>query len=75
MELNVKEQTEKLQAELAQATRQLQQVDNQMAQLQQARNIQVNTILKKQGALELLQSLNTNKEAEDGKQDETPTED
>ncbi len=57
MELNVKEQTEKLQGELAQMTRQLQQVDNQMAQLQQARNIQVNTILKKQGALELLQSL------------------
>ena len=57
MELNVKEQTEKLQAELAQASRQLQQVDNQMAQLQQARNIQVNTILKKQGALELLQGL------------------
>ena len=75
MELNVKEQTEKLQAELAQMTRQLQQVDNQMAQLQQARNIQVNTILKKQGALEFLQSQNTNKEGKDGKQDETPTKD
>ena len=75
MELNVKEQIEKLQGELAQMTRQLQQVDNQMAQLQQARNIQVNTILKKQGAMELLQSLNTNKEVKDGKQDETPTKD
>ncbi len=64
MELNVKEQTEKLQAELAQMTRQLQQVDNQMAQLQQARNIQVNTILKKQGALELLQSLSVEKPKE-----------
>ncbi len=65
MELNVKEQTEKLQAELAQATRQLQQVDNQMAQLQQARNIQVNTILKKQGGLELLQSLDGDKPKEE----------
>ena len=36
MELNIKEQTEKLQAEIAQATRQLQQVENQIAQLQQA---------------------------------------
>ena len=61
MELDVKEQTEKLQGELAQMTRQLQQVDSQMAQLQQARNIQVNTILKKQGALELLQSLSVEK--------------
>ncbi|KKL25310.1 hypothetical protein LCGC14_2406580 [marine sediment metagenome] len=61
MELNVKEQTEKLQGELAQATRQLQQVDNQMAQLQQAKNNQVAVILKKQGALELLQSLSAEK--------------
>ncbi len=57
MELNVKEQTEKLQAELAQETGKLQQIDNQIAQLQQAKNIQVAAILKKQGALELLQSL------------------
>ncbi len=64
MELNVKEQTEKLQAELRQMTGQLQQVDNQMAQLQQARNIQVNTSLKKQGALELLQSLSVEKPKE-----------
>ena len=61
MELNVKEQTEKLQGELAQATRQLQQVDNQMAQLQQAKNNQVAVILKKQGALELLNSLDGEK--------------
>ena len=64
MELNVKEQTEKLQAELAQATGQLQQVDNRMAQLQQAKNIQVTAILKKQGALELLQSLSADKPEE-----------
>ncbi len=61
MELNVKEQTEKLQGEIAQATRQLQQVENQIAQLQQAKNIQVTAILKKQGALELLQSLDGDK--------------
>lgn len=69
MELNVKEQTEKLQGELAQATGQLQQVDNQLAQLQQARNIQVAVILKKQGALELLQGLGAEepKEVRDGK--------
>ena len=57
MELNIKEQTEKLQAEITQLTGQLQQIDSQMAQLQQAKNNQVAVILKKQGALELLQSL------------------
>ena len=43
MELNVKEQTEKLQAEIA--------------QLEQVKNNVVVAILKKAGALELLQSL------------------
>ena len=62
LEVNVKEQTEKLQGEIAQATRQLQQVDNQIAQLQQAKNVQVTAILKKQGALELLQSLDGDSE-------------
>ena len=57
MELNIKEQTEKLQAEITQLTGQLQQIDSQMAQLQQAKNNQVAVILKKQGALELLQGL------------------
>ena len=61
MELNVKEQTEKLQEEIAQLTGQLQQLDGQIAQFQQARNNQVTVILKKQGALELLQNLNGDK--------------
>ena len=61
MELNVKEQTEKLQAEIAQLTGQLQQLDNQLAQLQQAKNNQIAEILKKQGALELLQRLGNEK--------------
>ncbi len=63
MELDVKEQTEKLQAEVAQLTGQLQQIDNQIAQLQQAKNNQIAAILKKQGALELLNNLK-------GKEDE-----
>ena len=61
MELNVKEQTEKLQAEITQLTGQLQQLDNQIAQFNQARNNQVAQILKKQGALELLQNLDGDK--------------
>ena len=61
MEVNIEEQTEKLQAEVAQLTGQLQQLDNQIAQLNQARNNQVALILKKQGALELLQNLDGDK--------------
>ena len=64
MELNVKEQTEKLQAEITQLTGQLQQLDNQIAQAQQVRNNQVAVILKKQGALELLQNLDGDKPLE-----------
>ena len=62
MEIDIKEQTEKLQSEIAQLTGQLQQLDNQIAQFQQARNNQVAIILRKQGALELLQSLDSKKE-------------
>ena len=58
MELNVKEQTDKLQAELIQLTAQLQQVE-------QAKNNVVAAVLKKQGALELLQSLNGDKPKEE----------
>ena len=61
MELNVKEQTEKLQAEITRLTGELQQLESQVAQLQQARNNQVALILKKQGALELLQNLDGGK--------------
>ena len=57
MELNVKEQTEKLNAELAQLQQQLQQVE-------QARNNLTAAILKKAGALELLQSLDGEKPTE-----------
>ncbi len=61
MELNVKEQTEKLQTEIARLTGELQQLESQATQLQQARNNQVALILKKQGALELLQNLDGGK--------------
>lgn len=58
MEIDIKEQQDKLRGEVAELTGQLQQIDSQIAQLNQARNEQVALILKKQGALELLQSLN-----------------
>ena len=58
MEIDIKEQQDKLRAEVAELTGQLQQLDNQIAQLNQAKNNQVALILKKQGALELLESLN-----------------
>lgn len=64
MEIDIKEQQGKLQAEIAQLTGQLQQLDNQIAQFQQARNNQVAAILKKQGALELLQNLDDKKPEE-----------
>ncbi len=58
MELNVKEQTEKLQAEQAQLNQQLQQIE-------QAKNNAVAAILKNAGKLELLQSLNGDKPKEE----------
>lgn len=64
MELDTKKETEKLQTEIAQLTGQLQQLENQIAQLQQAKNNQVALILKKSGALELLQSLDGEKPKE-----------
>lgn len=54
MELNVKEQTEKLQAEMTQLQTQLQQIE-------QARNNVIIAIAKKQGFLEGLQGLNGDK--------------
>ena len=54
LEVNVKEQTEKLQAELAQLQAQLQQVE-------QAKNNVVAAILKNAGKLEFLNSLNGDK--------------
>lgn len=61
MEIDIKEQQDKLRAEVAELTGQLQQLDNQIAQLNQAKNNQVAVILKKQGALELLESLDGDK--------------
>ncbi len=58
MELNVKEQTEKLQAEQAKLQQQLQQ-------LEQARNNVVIALAKNAGKLELLQSLNGDKPKEE----------
>ena len=65
MEIDIKEQQDKLRAEVAELTGQLQQIDNQIAKLNQAKNNQVALILKKQGALELLQSLNGDKPKDD----------
>ena len=65
MEVDIKEQQDKLRGEIAELTGQLQQLDNQIAQFQQAKNNQVALILKKQGALELLQSLDGEKPKEE----------
>lgn len=63
MEIDVKEQTTKLQMEIAELTGELQQINSQLDQLNQAKNNQIALILKKQGALEMLNNL-------DGKNDE-----
>ncbi len=55
MELNIVEQTEKLQAELANLQAQLQQIE-------QAKNNVVAAILKNAGKLELIQSLTPEEE-------------
>jgi peptidoglycan hydrolase CwlO-like protein len=57
MEIDIEKQKGGLEKEISTLTGQLQQIDNQIAQLNQDRNNQVALILKKQGALELLQSL------------------
>ena len=64
MELNVKEQTEKLQTELDALGNQATQIDKQIVLLQQARQNVVNQVFKKTGALELLQSLDGKKPEE-----------
>ena len=61
MEIDIKEQQDKLRAEVAELTGQLQQLDNQVIQLQQAISNLMVAKFKKQGALELLQSLNGDK--------------
>lgn len=62
MELNVKEQIEKLQAEIAQLAGQARNINDQVVLLQNQGQQLVNALLKKQGALELLQALNGSKE-------------
>ncbi len=57
MDIDIRKEKDKIKAELTQLNAQLQQLDIAIANSQQARNNQVTLILKKQGALELLQSL------------------
>lgn len=62
MEVDIKEQDAKLKAELAQLQGQLNQVNQQIIQFQQQANNLTALVLKKMGALELLQSLDDKKE-------------
>ena len=57
MEIDLEQKKQDLEKEIATLTGQLQQIDNEIAKFTQARNNQVALILKKQGALELLQEL------------------
>ena len=57
MEIDIEKQRADLEKDIATLTAQLQQIDNERARVEQVRNNQVALILKKQGALELLQSL------------------
>ena len=56
MEIDLKQKKQNLEKEVATLTGQLQQIDNEINRFNQARNNQVALILKKQGALEELQS-------------------
>ncbi|KKN10584.1 hypothetical protein LCGC14_1035230 [marine sediment metagenome] len=64
MEIDVKEQTEKLQAEAQQIGKELSVIQNQIAQLQQRQQLLINEALKNQGALDLINSLNGKKPKE-----------
>ncbi len=64
MELDVKEQTEKLQEEAQRIGEELGVIQQQATQLQQRRQLLINEALKNQGALELLQSLDGDKPKE-----------
>ncbi len=57
MELDIKEQTEKLQEEAQRIGKELSVIQQQATQLQQRQQALINEALKNQGALELLQSL------------------
>ncbi len=58
MELDVKEQTEKLQKEAQRIGKELSVIQQQTTQLQQRQQLLINEALKNQGALDLLKSLN-----------------
>ena len=64
MELDVKEQTEKVQGEIADIENQVKQVVAQENQLAKVKGDLLLQGLKKQGAIELLQSLNGDKPKE-----------
>ena len=61
MEIDVKEQTEKLQEEALRIGRELSIIQQQATQLQQGQQLLINEALKNQGALDLLQNLDGGK--------------
>ena len=58
MEIDIKEQEAKLRAEAQEIGGQLATIQEQMAKLEQARQILVNKAIKNQGGLDLLKNLN-----------------
>ena len=58
MEVDIKEQEAKLMAEAQEIGGQLATIQEQMAKLEQARQILVNKAIKNQGGLDLLKNLN-----------------
>ena len=67
MEIDVKEQEAKLKAEAQRIGEELAEIQKQANQLQQRQQLLVNEALKNQGALDLLESLDGEKEIKDGK--------
>ena len=64
MEINIKDQEETLRAEAQRIGEELSQIQKQATQLQQRQQLLINEALKNQGALELLQNLNSEKPKE-----------
>ncbi|KKM15637.1 hypothetical protein LCGC14_1694140 [marine sediment metagenome] len=58
MELDVKEQTEKLKEEAQRIGKELNEIQRAINQLQQRQQLLINEALKNQGALDLLKNLN-----------------
>ena len=61
MELDIKEQTEKLQEEAQRIGKELSVIQQQATQLQQRQQLLINEALKNQGALDLIKSLDGEK--------------